>query len=97
MTVYHGEENWGIEIIEVFNVSTERRPFHTRMTVTGKAKVTMDESEPMIFDFEYTGSPGEDKGRILNHIRGLALAMWLDKKRKNDNTLQSYIGKLVNK
>jgi hypothetical protein len=97
VTVYHGEERWDVEILEVSNVSTERRPFHTRMTVNGKAKVTMEESEPMIFNFEYTGSPNEDKERIINYIRGMALDMWLDKKRKNENTLQSYIRKLVDK
>ena len=97
MTVHHGASQWEAEILEVYNVSTKRNPFHNQMTIEGKAKVTPDEEEPMIFDFTYTGTPKEDKKRILNYVKGIALDMWLESRKKKEDTLQDYIGRLVQK
>lgn len=95
MTVYHGEEKWDVKILEVYNVLTERRPFHNEMVVEGKAQVTIEEEPPMIFDFVYRGAPKENKKQILNYIRAKALDRWLESKKEKANTLQSYVEELV--
>lgn len=92
----HGASQWDAEIIEVYNVATKRDPFHDEMLVEGKAKVTTSEG-PMIFDFVYRGSPREDKKRILNYVRGIALDRWLESKKKDKDTLQNYIKELAEK
>lgn len=95
MTVYHGQENWSVKILQIYSRSVERRMFGARMFVKGKAEVEDEMSIVAIFDFEYTGSPDEDPRKLMDYLRSQALRIRLKRAEDNAQTLQTFIEGMV--